>query len=200
MADLRNGLRQDPKLKVGVNQDGAVELWQAMGRGLKAEGVRRWLEGIDRYHLDERLGEALLLVEPSAEARKQRLSAWNDDLDESDRAIDRIEQWLGAQVGKVQGKEKEEEEYLDHLIYIQNNKGRMRYQRLKRAGLPIGSGTTEGACKSVVGQRTNGTSQRWRPAGIGAALTLRAIHRSERLPGFWRHLAKRYTAEIAAAA
>jgi hypothetical protein len=48
----------------------------------------------------------------------------------------------------------------------------------------------------VVGQRACGSGQRWRPEGISAVLRLRAIHRSERLPRFWRELSKNYTAKL----
>ena len=89
-----------------------------------------------------------------------------------------------------------EEKYLGHLVYLERNQGRMKYRTLRRKGLPVGSGLTEGACKSVIGQRTCGSGQRWRPEGIGAVLTLRAIHRSDRLPRFWRQLSKNYTAKI----
>ena len=85
-------------------------------------------------------------------------------------------------------------------MYLEKNQERMRYRTLKEKGLPVGSGVTEGACKSVIGQRVCGSAQRWRPPGIGAALMLRATHHSERLPGFWEELCKGYTAEIKKAA
>ena len=195
MEDVLNGLRQNGELNVGVVQDGAPEMWNAMGRGLRAAGVEQWTEGIDRYHLDERLAAALQLIEPNASVRKGLLTFWNADLDSSDEAIDRIQAWLGEKVDKVKGHESEGK-YLGHLVYLENNQARMRYLTIKQKGLPIGSGVTEGACKSVVGQRARGSGQRWRTVGLSAALTLRAIHRSDRLPGFWAELAKGYSAEI----
>lgn len=197
MKDVRNGLRQDRGLKVGVVQDGAPELWNATKRVLETAGIRKWEEAIDRYHVDERLGAALQLVEPNAQERKRIMSTWVEDLNASDQAIDRIQDWLWEQVDKVKNKDTEET-YLGHLGYLDNNQERMRYRTLRRNGLPVGSGMTEGACKSVIGQRACGSGQRWRPTGIEAALTLRAIHRSERLPGFWKHLSNNYTADIIA--
>ena len=72
----------------------------------------------------------------------------------------------------------------------------MRYARLRALGLPMGSGVTEGACKSVIGMRTNGGGQRWRPEGLEAVLTLRAIHKSDRLPRFWANVARGYRREV----
>jgi hypothetical protein len=200
MADVRNARRQKPDLKVGVVQDAAPELWNVMRAALKAEGVHHWEEAVDRWHLNERLGKALQLVEPSEQRRNERLSEWNDDLDGSDRAIGRIVEWLGKQIEPLEKAKGRVDEYLDQVAFIETHQKQMRYHRLIEAGLPIGSGLTEGMCKSVVGQRACGSGQRWRPEGIAAALTVRAIHRSERLPGFWKHLAKRYTADVKRAA
>ncbi len=202
MLDLRNAQRQKPELKIGIVQDGADELWSAMRAGLKEEGIQHWEETIDRYHLIERLGKALRIVEAQASERDKKLAEWNERLDNSDEAVGEILDWLGRRVEEVEEKcdAQTVDEYLGHMVYLENNAPRMRYRSTRRNCLPVGSGLTEGACKSVVGQRTCGSGQRWRPQGIAAALTLRAIHRSERLPGFWRHLSRRYVAQIRAAA
>lgn len=197
MKDAQNALRQNDGLKLVVVQDGAPEMWNATTRGMEDAGIKKWDEVIDRYHLLERLAGALQMVEPDVGARKKKLSEWNEDLDASNEAIGRIQSWLGEQVDKVKGKDVEDK-YLGHLVYLERNQARMRYRTLRRKGLPVGSGLTEGACKSVIGQRTCGSGQRWRPEGIGAVLTLRAIHRSDRLSRFWHQLSKNYTAKISA--
>ena len=48
-----------------------------------------------------------------------------------------------------------------HLTYLENNPHLMRYARLRDVGLPIWSGVTEGACKSLIQKRTNSSGQRW---------------------------------------
>lgn len=50
------------------------------------------------------------------------------------------------------------------INYFQNNVERMAYDEYKRAGLPIGSGLVEGACKFVVGKRFKGSGMRWKKA------------------------------------
>ena len=82
------------------------------------------------------------------------------------------------------------------MTYLENNAHRMHYARLLDAGLPIGSGATEGACKSVIQKRANSGGQRWRPAGLAAVLTLRAVHLSERLPRFWANFAATYRHDV----
>jgi hypothetical protein len=61
----------------------------------------------------------------------------------------------------------------------------------------VGSGATEGTCKSVVvGIRTKRSGQRWRAEGLANVLTLRAIHQSDRFRSFWKHLCRRYVARV----
>ena len=85
---------------------------------------------------------------------------------------------------------------LENDTFIQNNKDRMRYVSLRKASLPVGSGVTEGACRSVIGERAKRASRRWHDSGLTAALTLRSIYASERLPRFFERLQKLYTANV----
>jgi hypothetical protein len=202
MADVRTAVRRGPHLAVGVVQDGAPELW-TLTRGaltkLRADGVLDgWEEGIDRYHLLERLGKALEIIEPDPHERSRRLQKWNERLDSKDSAIDRIEHeliesWMTLPAGKQNA-------LVEHLTYIEKNKDRMRYVRLSTNGLPIGSGVTESAAKTVVGRRAKNSGQRWSEPGLRGALTLRAIHQSDRLPRFWTYMSRHYTAAVEEAA
>ena len=127
-----------------------------------------------------------------------RLSQWNERLDCDDNAIYRIR----AAVRDIHADAitRNDRTLLDqlspHLTYLENNGHLMRYSRLRKVGLPVGSGVTEGACKSVIEMRTNGGGQRWRPEGLEAVLTLRAVHRSDRLPRFWANFARAYRKEV----
>ncbi len=202
-ADVSAALGRRPSLHVGIVQDGAPEMWNRTREGLQAlcdQGrLGAWHEAIDRYHLLERLAEALNIVEPNAteQERKDRLGHWRDLFDTMDAAIDYIEQFLIKAYDGVRGGDRET--LWEHLRYIRNNKDRMRYVTLRRAGLPVGSGVTESTCKTVIGQRAKGAGQRWRDAGLRGVVTLRALHHSDRLPQFWSHLATHYAANVQAA-
>ncbi len=195
MLDIRAWKKRRPDLEVGVVQDGAPELWNKLRAALQAEpSVESWHEAIDKFHLSERLGEVLKLTEQSAESAKTQLEDWIQELDEDDRTIDRIEKhlenshwWMGANAPQ---------KLEDALTYINNNKDRMRYVAIHANGLPVGSGITEGSCKSLTGTRVKRSGQRWHTDGVSAVLTLRAIHQSNRLPRFWKHLNKRYMAKV----
>lgn len=200
--DLRAALKKRPDLAAGIVQDGAPEMWNRTREGmelLRNEGVlQAWHEGIDRYHLMERLGEALKIVSPNdtAEQREATLQHWNQWLDTDDDAIDSIEQFLRLSGQSVRGAQRET--LRKHLVYLENNKDRMRYVALRDAGLPIGSGVTESAAKTVINQRAKGAGQRWREAGLRGVITLRALHQSDRLPRFWSHLARTRAANVQA--
>jgi hypothetical protein len=203
-ADVGSALRQRANLPVGIVQDGAHEMWNRTREGLQQLCDRgclvTWHEGIDRYHLMERLGESLKIVEPHAtdEERKAQLDHWRDLFDTDPNAIDCIEAHLKLSSDTVRGKDRTTLD--DHLGFIRNNKDRMNYVALRHAGLPVGSGVTESSCKTVIGQRTKGAGQRWRDAGLRGVVMLRAIHQSDRLPRFWSRLANdNYCAHVEAA-
>ena len=177
-------------------------MWNVTREGLSKlrdqDVITGWEEGIDRYHVLERLGSALEIIEPDADARSRKLHEWNDWLDLKDSAIDRIERELSDRC--IELPETARNALMEHLVYIANNKDRMRYITLSTSGLPIGSGVTESAAKTVIGRRAKNSGQRWSEPGLRGALTLRAIHQSARLPRFWKHLSRRYTAVVAEAA
>jgi hypothetical protein len=199
--DVRAGLRRNTKLSIGLVQDGAPEMWNTMREGLeqlKRDGILSgWVEGIDRYHLIERLAAALEIAEPDARQRKALLEAWNERFDVQDSTIDAIDLYLTERYRNLPT---ERQGLLwEHLVYIANNKDRMRYVSLAVAGMPCGSGVTESAAKTVINRRAKNSGQRWSVTGLRGALTLRALQQSDRLPRFWTYFSRRYTAVVDAA-
>jgi len=71
------------------------------------------------------------------------------------------------------------------LRYLFRNRHRMRYQHYREQGLPIGSGTVESACKTVVQARMKQAGMRWSRHGAQAMLSLRCLLLSQR----WHELA-----------
>lgn len=66
------------------------------------------------------------------------------------------------------------------LGYLCHNRRRMDYAAFRAAGYPIGSGTIESACKTVVQARMKQAGMRWSRDGAQAMLALRALLLSER--------------------
>ena len=81
------------------------------------------------------------------------------------------------------------------LKYFRRNRHRMRYAALKEQGLPIGSGVTEAACKTLATQRMKRSGMRWGEQGGQAILSFRALVQSNRFERAWTLLAHTYKAE-----
>jgi hypothetical protein len=65
--------------------------------------------------------------------------------------------------------------------YVRQHRRLMDYQGYRRRGLPIGSGVTEAACKTVFTQRFKRSGMRWHGETGQVILDLRTIH----LSGIW---------------
>lgn len=73
------------------------------------------------------------------------------------------------------------------ITYISNNKDKMAYYKHVAANMPIGSGVTEAACKTLVKQRMCKGSARWKDTGATTVLTLRSLHlTNNRWDQFWK--------------
>ena len=201
-ADVEAAVKCLPSLRVGCVQDGAPEMWNVTRKvlhRLEARGcIGPWVEGIDRFHLLERLANALEIAEPCPSDRARRLAGWNTALDRSDLAIESIEEELVSAFLRLPPSKGAA--LREHLVYLENKRDRMRYVSLIEAGLPIGSGVTESAAKTVVGQRAKKSGQRWGEPGLRGVLTLRSIHHSDRLPRFWDRFSRGYIVPVLKAA
>jgi hypothetical protein len=70
--------------------------------------------------------------------------------------------------------------------YFANNRQRMNYAEHVAKDLPIGSGVTEAACKTLIKQRLCCSGMRWKPQGAKVILSLRALIQSKgRWQQFW---------------
>ena len=72
------------------------------------------------------------------------------------------------------------------LTYFKNHRQMMDYAMHTEKNLPIGSGVTEAACKTLVKQRLCGSGMRWKDQGAKVILSLRALIQSKgRWQQFW---------------
>ncbi len=76
--------------------------------------------------------------------------------------------------------------------YLLNHQRYMRYDAYLAAGLPIGTGVIEGACRHLVCERMDGAA-RWSLHGAEAVLRLRALRCSGDFAEYWNyHVAQEY--------
>jgi len=72
------------------------------------------------------------------------------------------------------------------LTYFKNHRHMMDYAEHIENNLPIGSGVTEAACKTLVKQRLCGSGMRWKDKGAKVILSLRALVQTQgRWQQFW---------------
>lgn len=75
------------------------------------------------------------------------------------------------------------------LTYFVNHRHMMDYATQIKNQLPIGSGVTEAACKTLVKQRLCGSGMRWKNKGAKVILSLRALVQSKgRWQQFWGNI------------
>ncbi len=75
------------------------------------------------------------------------------------------------------------------LTYFINHRHMMDYATQVNKQLPIGSGVTEAACKTLVKQRLCGSGMRWKNKGAKVILSLRALVQSKgRWQQFWGNI------------
>jgi hypothetical protein len=210
MSDLRHALASNADLKIGVVQDKAPELWHLIREALRSElkvpgrgwGIRTWTrnpwrEVVDWYHLMQHLAAGLEVVVSDENERRRMLTQWQQDLLRDDRAISRIFRWFWD-AAEHRSNDVNNKVWRAVGAYILNSR-HFHYATMRKLGLPISSGVTEGACKSLIAKRTKRSGQRWRPRGISAVLALRSLLESERLEPFWDLFAQRYVKTLVAA-
>lgn len=152
---------------IGV-ADGAASNW----RFLKAHTDKQIL---DFYHASGYLASAAHAAFPRHAAKRQQ---WLDEhchqLKHKQRAAGRIltelerlaEQPLSAPV---------REKLNAAITYFRNHKHQMNYAHYRTQALPIGSGVTEAACKTLVKQRLCHSGMKWKEQGARVVLSLRAL-------------------------
>jgi hypothetical protein len=211
-AEVAHARATRSELPIAIVQDGAPELWNLMSAACQQRGIVPSVEMIDRYHLDEHLAAALELVAATDGCAAAVRRRWAASLDGSDTAIVRIGRDLDRIYHAVTWNARlpphlapylrrhvrgdKLAELSRHIEYVRNNRGRMKYAGASRRGFPIGSGVTEGACKSVITVRCKRGGQRWRERGLTACLALRTQHLNERLHPCFAQVLKAYKCEV----
>ena len=75
------------------------------------------------------------------------------------------------------------------ITYFTNHLHQMNYKQYRVDKLPIGSGVTEAACKTLIKQRLCCAGMKWREKGAGVIISLRSlILTKERWNQFWNKI------------
>ena len=71
------------------------------------------------------------------------------------------------------------------VAYLYRNRSRMRYHEYLARGLPIGSGSVEGACKNLIKDRMERSGMRWSEEGAEGMVKMRAVYLSGDFDPYW---------------
>jgi hypothetical protein len=157
-------------------------------------------ECIDFYHASAYLGWVAKAVAPRSPTARQE---WLEDRrhklkHEKGYAQTLLAEMQSLAVGGLS--ETVVEELAQARTYFSNHHGQMQYAERVAAKLPIGSGVTEAACKTIVKMRMCRGGAKWKEEGAAAVLSLRTLIYTEgRWEQFWAKV-DRYGFPIAIAA
>jgi hypothetical protein len=199
-AEAEHAVAQRPDLRVVLASDGAHAQWntlQQIRAALPDANRADAVEMLDFFHVAEHLQEASDAIEgtgtPEAKLTRTR---WCDTLKLYDNGAERVLQALRHQLRKA--KRTTARMSIENVIqYVSTHRHRMRYKAALDAKLPIATGPTEAAAKSLVGVRMKRSGARFSQHGGQSVLTLLASHRSGRFETFFKTIVDTYTARVA---
>jgi len=162
-------------LYVGI-ADGAKDNWSFLKQHTEKQTL-------DFYHATADLNGVASAAFPR---NKEKGQVWLDskchELKHIEGAADNILDEIKAFKNKKLSKATKQN--LDSSItYFENHKSEMNYAESIEANLPIGSGVTEAACKTVIKQRLCQSGMKWIEKGAGIVLSLRTLVLT---PGRWQ--------------
>jgi hypothetical protein len=145
-----------------------------------------WFWVVDYYHASERLwtmAEALF-------GKGQKSWAWGRKMQKlllKPGGVGRVLHSAAALRSRLQPIGKRLADFRRAYKYLQARRQHLRYADYRRMGLPIGSGVTEAACKTVFTQRLKLSGMRWKKEGALTILKLRVLL----LSGVWYEVYER---------
>jgi len=147
------------------------------------------LQLIDFFHATEYLADVAQAAFPGKTDKSKR-EAWLHEhckqLKHEAGAIDAIITEMEKFAKRTKLSKTVKENLMAAQTYFTNNRHRMNYAEHVAKDLPIGSGVTEAACKTLVKQRLCCSGMRWKRQGAKVILSLRALIQSKgRWKQFW---------------
>lgn len=188
LAELKTALDLRPDLRIVKAADGAVDNWTFLH-----DEVPEGVEVVDFFHAAEHLHAALAAsYGVGAVETQRRFADLRHVLRHDPDGVTKVIRALTYLRNKLPGKK----EVARELGYFRKRRHLMRYAELSEQGLPIGTGVTEAACKTLVTQRMKQSGMRWGHKGGQAILNLRGWAQSERFDHAWAMLAAAYKTEV----
>jgi hypothetical protein len=165
--------------------DGAASNWRFL-----EQHTERQL--IDFFHTTEYVGKIAQALYPHRHAEAQRGHWQHAHCTKLKHDPDALDVLIGEAARLSQRRslaQKVRDDVLSAWTYLTNHRHQMDYPAFTAAGLPIGSGVTEAACKTLVKQRLCASGMRWKNKGAKIVLSLRALTNTVgRWTQFWQKI------------
>ena len=185
-----------------LTSDGAPDNWrilEGMENSLRDEGVLKKDDAVykiaDFYHASQHLKRATDLFygenSPASYGAHEELRRI---LRDEDAGVSIVVKRLTYFRNQSEGRKRDQ--LSTKLEYFRSRTVLMNYAEFQRLGLPIGTGVTEAACKTLVTQRMKRSGMRWGNPGGQAVLTLRSLLQSGRWQSGWEQLSKSYVTPV----
>ncbi len=160
----RQKLGVGPNTPLVVVSDGAEWIWNIVSDRFKtATGI------VDFWHAADHLHNLCEFAQGKGPAAEALFEEWRHKL--KVYGVDCVIRHFAS----LDAKPRKRSGIKKRLRYFKVHRERMQYRRFRREGWPIGSGAIEGACKSLIKQRTDLSGQRWSPDGALDVLWVRAL-------------------------
>jgi hypothetical protein len=173
--------------KLIVISDGAEWIWNIV-----ADRFKQAFAVVDFWHAADHLHELCEFVHGKGDAATQSFAQLRHKLKRYGvNCVIRHFECMEVSRGKRKGINK-------RLRYFHTHQARMQYHLYRREGWPIGSGEVEGACKSLIKQRTDLSGQRWSPDGALNVLWVRALVKDALHDQYWNARSSRIPEKLAA--
>ncbi len=204
--ELVAALQERPDLNISFASDGAPTHWTAlesMESRLPAEATGKRMFLLDKYHLGGYLATAANAVAGDGTPEAQLLwKQWSETIKLYADGTARVLKMLRYHRDKHITTERQAEEVDGVIEYIANQArhGRTSYAEALEHKMPIGTGVTEAAAKTLVNVRMKRAGSRFIPHGGQTVLTFRSAVLSGRFDSLSYLLEQTYTADVKAAA
>jgi hypothetical protein len=188
-----------PDLRVVLASDGAPTQWTTLrDMATRVMGDGTWVELLDFFHAASRLGTAAKAIWGTSEEATVQGEHWKTVFREKARGATSVIKSIDHQRSLASGATAETLTKVLNYLTKQNRENRLDYAAAKKANLPIGTGVTEAAAKTLVTVRMKRSGARYTMHGGQAILTLRAALLSDRFENFSSEMESMYTARVAA--
>lgn len=140
-----------------------------------------WIRIVDYFHVSERIATMAQALQFESQRDAHAWMIRMRKLLKKPGGAGRVLHSAAAMRSRLGLHESRQDDFLRACNYLRNQRRFIEYAEYKRLGLPIGSGVTEAACKTVFTQRLKLSGMQWKRGGAQIILRLRIVL----LSGIW---------------